>query len=98
MVCRLKIEVLKKKLYAFAVFLSVGVPDCYNLLLVDIERIFSLSCHRVLVNKNGGLKNKIFIVVSINRIISVFKKGCWGKFLRNLVVLIIELNLKSIFL
>lgn len=51
MVASLKIEVLREKLYALAVFLNVGVSDCQDLLLGKVGRGFSSSCHCLWVNK-----------------------------------------------
>lgn len=51
MVARLKIEVLREKLYALAVFLNVGVSDCQDLLSGKVGRGFSSSCHCLWVNK-----------------------------------------------
>ena len=45
MIASLKIEFLRKKLYASSVFLNVGGFDCQDLLLVKTEGVFSSSCH-----------------------------------------------------
>ena len=45
MVASLKIEFLRKKLYASSVFLNVGGFDCQDVLLVKTEGVFSSSCH-----------------------------------------------------